>query len=398
MEALKSLKTHILSRVPPKVQWFCGRLWFLTMAILGLVTFVHLVSGTVPTIYKFADSTYGFWPQPPSTTIPFTGFGQNRCVPLFQGASTLAEKFPDTKFLFSYFAALSYIGVCTNAPIEIVDSIFGPKNRMFKSTIPDLKDVSERPFVTRGGVTAAGIVNIWKLDEACDSIEIPAICCEKESPLACPSFRDIVPQGFNSVSLWERFITVDPRYWESNRRDCANGAKCGMYVEDSGAPLCDPEAGFHPVFYYSMSASISTYSQFVAAILFIQTVFEAGALMIAFRCGYRTLVSGNFCPFFFIFTWFPFSPAYVDTNYEDDFSPSEFFGWVVCILDNLNLLFAGVVSTGLQLSGGCSSFPGRGEVVALLIFNILKLIYKIATWPKCRKYGIVYVGLQTPLL
>ncbi len=380
---MEALKTRILSLVPPKVIQYCGRLLFVGGALIGLLTFVNLLAGAVPS-FNLVTSKYGFWPVPPKTTIPFAGFGQGRCVPLFQAASILKATFPDSIFLYSYYNAEAIIGVCTKAPIVDVDSIFGSQNRMFKTTVPDISsDSPERRFVISGG----GPGNLFKIDHDpdCTSVAKAKRCCVSETASiggCAAAFTDVVPQGFNSVSFWKSYIGIAQGLITGNGCD----DECGMYVTDSQAPLCNQNAGFNPVFYNSLSLSFFYYTQFATAGLAFQCFLEVAALVVAKRTGGRSLVCGNFCPFFFALTWIPGSPMYVDTD-EDDFDPSERLSWGVFFFDNFNMLFSGVVYTGLQMSGGCSSFPGRNDVVALLVFNIFKFIYRIFAWLTKNKQG-----------
>jgi hypothetical protein len=223
---MEALNTRILSLVPPKVIQYCGRLLFVGGALIGLLTFVNLLAGAVPS-FNLVSGKYGFWPIPPKTTIPFAGFGQGRCVALFQGASILKATFPDSIFLYSYYNAEAIIGVCTKAPIVVVDSIFGSQNRMFKTTVPDISsDSPERRFVIGGG--GPGTLLQIDFDPDCTSSAKAKLCCVSDPVGGCvAAFTDVFPQGFNSISFWNNYIGISQDLITGNGCD----DQCGMYVQ-----------------------------------------------------------------------------------------------------------------------------------------------------------------------
>ena len=392
------------ARIPPTIRKFCGRLFYLGCALFGLYTCVNVLNGFFAS-YTLRIGTYGFWPVPPTTTIPFSGVLNGRCVSLFQGASVLTQKFPDTIFLYSYYNAYAFMGVCTRASIEDVDSIFGHENRMFKTRIPDISEGSpERKFLVFGdkpGLFKTGLLNS-DIDGICTRGVDTKSCCATSSGSsrdysgACAAaFTDVVPQGFNSVSFWKSYIGLKANLFGAGAFDPCKD--CGMYVSNSEAPLCNSKAGFYPVFYMSSSLPLFYYSHWAVLLQILQILVEVMLLVsvLAKKVHVRNLVSGSFCPFFFVmFTWFPCSPLYIDTGIEDNLDApddpeeaSQRFAWGVYILEVMNGFFSGIVYTGLQLSGGCSSFPGQLMVVALLIFNIGKFIYKFCCWKFFLKQG-----------
>jgi hypothetical protein len=399
----------VKERIPPAIRKCCGRLWFFGCAVVGLLTFVSVLGAFSQQINTTIGKN-GFWPSPPTTTPPFSGLFQGRCVSLFQGASLLTQKFPATVFLYSYYNAYAFLGVCTNASMQDVDSIFGTKNRMFATRTPDISQGSpEQQFVVFGKEPESlfdlgpikwffGIYNPYfhSVDTVCTTVADAKGCCAGSSGACAAAFTDAVPQGFNSVSFWKSYIGFEGNLFDSYEKDSGCN-KCGMHVtENVAVPLCDSKAGLYPLFYWSSSLPFFYYIHYIFVQQIIQIVFEVSlvVLVLAKKFPVGNLVCGTLCPFFFaLFTWLPCSPLYIDTGSEDNFDPSAPIlnsqryapnadtnfraAIVVRAFDLLNSLQTGIVCTGLQLSGGCSSFPGRSEVVALLVFNIIKFSYHV---------------------
>jgi hypothetical protein len=401
----------VKARFPPIVRKYCGRLKFLGMAVFGLYTCLNVLEGFHHAT-RVKIGTYGFWPDPPTTTIPFSGLFQGRCVALFQGASILTNTFPDTIFLYSYFNAYAFIGICTKASIEVVDSIFGSKNRMFAAVTPFISGASpEQQFVVFGKdvslsqtllgpfkwMFGAGSPYFHSTDTVCTSVADAKSCCTSSSSCAS-AFTDVVPPGFNSVSFWQSYIGFKSNLFDSldSYSPCN---QCGMYVIDnSAAPLCDSKAGFYPVFYWSSSLPFFYYSNWALLLQVFSIACEAilVGFVLARKLDVRNLVVGTFCPFFFaLFSWFPCSPLYIDTGSQDNFDApnadanrqgynedawSRRFATVIYGLGVMNTFCSGIVYTGLQISGGCSSFPGQLLVVALLVYNIVICIFSICPY------------------
>jgi hypothetical protein len=83
--------------------------------------------------------SHGFWNAEPTReqfySVEFRDMGRHRCVPLFQGTSTLSASYGSTKYMFSSVPGRAFLGVCTNAPLQEVNAVFGSPNKMFNQPI-----------------------------------------------------------------------------------------------------------------------------------------------------------------------------------------------------------------------------------------------------------------------
>lgn len=286
--------------------------------------------------------THGFWNTQPSVVPFFSGFsGRNRCVPLFEGSRTLSDAYSTTKYLFSSVPGRAFLGVCTNAPIQKVDSIFGSEARLFKEPVYNALNFKTNfyPFVASS--------------RSCDCNPAVQICSNKFASF----FSDGAP-GFDPVIFWKNYVFLN-----------AGDGVCAVNKLDIRpnpvAPDCSSVQGFHPVFYHEPTS----WTAFFAIACAIQFVFcvlvELIVIGVAIRNGkIKDIRSGIVMSLFSIF-------MKGDANHDN--VPSSV---VLRVLYTSHLITSGIILVHLNLSGGCPDFPGRTQVIILLVFNYLKLFKK----------------------
>jgi hypothetical protein len=295
---------------------------------------------------------HGFWNTEPSVVPFFSGFsGRNRCVPLFEGSRTLSAAYGTTKYLFSSVPGRAFLGVCTNAPIQKVDSIFGSDARLFKEPVYNTLNFKTNffPFVAAS--------------RSCDCNPAVQSCSNRFASL----FPDSAP-GFDPVIFWKSYVFLN----------AADGV-CALNKFDIRpnpiAPDCSSAQGFHPVFYHEPTS----WTAFFAIACAIQFVFcvlvELIVIAVAIRKGnFKDIRAGIIMSLVSIFR-------------KGDANPDITSSILLRVLYTSHLITSGIILVHLNLSGGCPDFPGRTQVIVLLVINYLKLFKKDFQLEKLCKIG-----------
>jgi hypothetical protein len=291
--------------------------------------------------------SHGFWNAEPTReqfySIEFRNLGRHRCVPLFQETSKFSASYGSTKYMFSSVPGRAFLGICTNAPLQEVNSIFGSQNRMFNQPVYDRfrGQMNWYPFAATS--------------RACDCSTALDFCSANFTSF----FSDPRPEGFDPVIFWNNFVFLN-----------TVGGGCTVKKLEIRpnriAADCSSQQGFYPVFYYEPTPWIAFFAV-ACAIQFIFCAFvEILVLCIAFRRGdIKDIQAGIIMSFVKVFIRKD-GMAFFNNNSTG----------VLRIFYTGHLVTSGIVLIHLNLSGGCQDFPGRTQVIILLIINYAKLLKK----------------------
>jgi hypothetical protein len=164
---------------------------YLTTVFEAAKLAVQIIIGTTATLFPTGSGTQSL-PASNFYSIEFRDIGRHRCVPLFEGTSTLSSSYGNTKYMLSSVPGRAFLGVCTNAPLREVDSVFGSQNRMFMK--PLYNELNGR---TNWYPFAASSL-------ACDCNPALQSCANFSS-----YFSDLHPDGFDSITLWKNFVFLN---------------------------------------------------------------------------------------------------------------------------------------------------------------------------------------------